>query len=301
MSDRLSPLVPHPDAEVADEATRERRHQVLRDLLGAYGDRELPPETTAQIDAHLIGCARCREELQIHDAIRARLTAEPPAAASPALRVRIASALDARPAAPSVPSDDSGVADAARFRRVLTAVALGGWTLAVALGALAWPRVSVQLQRGTASADVRTLASPTREVPLLDGILEDYTRVSAGYLPGRARDLATVRAAVAFPVEPLRTSGLRLLGAWTTDVRGEPAAVLAYRLDDRLVVQYLVAEDAFFRHPGVRTAISAHHLLTASDGPRTLVAWPEAEAGSVLVGDVPPSWLVALWSTARPR
>src|SRR5947208_15378276 len=82
----------------AEEAVRESRHQVLRELLGAYADRELPPETTAQIDAHLIGCVQCRRELDIHDTIRGRLAAEPPAAPSPALRARIALALDPTPA-----------------------------------------------------------------------------------------------------------------------------------------------------------------------------------------------------------
>ena len=31
----------------AEEAARESRHEVLRELLGAYADRELPPETVA--------------------------------------------------------------------------------------------------------------------------------------------------------------------------------------------------------------------------------------------------------------
>ena len=120
-------------------------------------------------------------------------------------------------------------------------------------------------------------------------------------LPGRARDLSAVRAAVSFPIEPLRGPDLRLLGAWTTDVRGEPAAVLAYRLRDHLVVQYLVAEDAFFRHPAVRAAVADRHLLTAADGARALVAWPGTSTGTVLVGDVPSAWLQTISSSERPN
>ena len=70
----------------------------------------------------------------------------------------------------------------------------------------------------------RTLAAPVHDVPLLGAVVDDYARVSRGDLPGRARDLDAVRAAVSFPVEPLRAQNLRLLAAWTTDVRGEPAA-----------------------------------------------------------------------------
>jgi anti-sigma factor RsiW len=145
----------------------------------------------------------------------------------------------------------------------------------------------------------REIAAPVHSVALLDGALGDFARVSAGDLPGRSRDLSAVRAAVSFPFEPLHAPNLRLVGAWTTELRGEPAAVLAYRLDDRLVVQYLVAEDAFFRHPAVRAAVADRHLLTAAVGGRSIVAWPDAATGTVLVGDVPARQLRDIWTTER--
>ena len=49
---------PHERPDTDD--VREARHQVLATLLGAYADGELPAETASQIDAHLLGCARCR-------------------------------------------------------------------------------------------------------------------------------------------------------------------------------------------------------------------------------------------------
>jgi anti-sigma factor RsiW len=278
----------------AEEAARESRHEVLRELLGAYADRELPPETVAQIDAHLVGCAECRRALEVHDAVRTRLGAERPAAPSPALRARIAAAIDAIPAPAVVQAPDPRVAS----RPWLLWLAVAGWVVALVLAA------ALVGQRGEArspAAGVRAIAAPVGDVPLLGGIVDDYSRVSRGVLPGRARDLSAVRAAVAFPIEPLRTPDLRLIAAWTTDVRGEPAAVLAYRLRDRLVVQYLVAEDAFFRHPAVRAAVADRHLLTAIDGTRALVAWPGTVTGTVLVGDVPPEWLQTIWSTERSR
>ena len=277
----------------AEEAARESRHEVLRELLGAYADRELPPETIAQIDAHLVGCAECRRALEVHDAVRTRLAAERPAAPSPALRSRIGAAIDAIPApvaAAPLPRVDS------RPRLIWLAVA--GWVVALVL------TVALIAQRADApqaTPGTRAIAAPVGDVPLLGGIVDDYARVSRGVLPGRARDLSAVRAAVSFPVEPLRAPDLRLIAAWTTDVRGEPAAVLAYRLRDRLVVQYLVAEDAFFRHPAVRSAVADRQLLTAVDGARVLAAWPAAATGTVLVGDVPAEWLHTIWSTERSR
>jgi len=278
----------------ADEAARESRHEVLRELLGAYADRELPPETMAQIDAHLVGCAECRSGLEVHDAVRSRLAAERPAAPSPALRARIAAAIDAVPAPVLV----SAPAPRTVGHRTVVWLAIAGWVAAVALAIALVVQTPASPRR---VAGTRAIAAPVQQVALLGGIVDDYARVSRGDLPGRARDLSAVRAAVSFPIEPLRGPDLRLLGAWTTDVRGEPAAVLAYRLRDHLVVQYLVAEDAFFRHPAVRAAVADRHLLTAADGARALVAWPGTSTGTVLVGDVPSEWLQTIWSTERPN
>ena len=281
-------------ATPAEEAARESRHEVLRELLGAYADRELPPETVAQIDAHLVGCTECRRALAVHDTVRSRLAAERPAAPSPAFRNRITAAIAAVPApalAPAVPQR-------AESRPRLVWLAIAGWVTALMLA------VALIAQRGAlprTAVGARAIAAPVGDVPLLGGIVDDYARVSRGILPGRARDLSAVRAAVAFPIEPLRAPDLRLIAAWTTDVGGEPAAVLAYRLRDRLVVQYLVAEDVFFRHPAVRVAVADRHLLTAVDGARALVAWPGSATGTVLVGDVPADWLQTIWSSERSR
>ena len=292
MTDERNVLASH--ITPAEEAARESRHEVLRELLGAYADHELPPETVAQIDAHLVGCAECRNALVVHDAVRSRLAAERPAAPSPDLRARIAAAIDAVPAPVVVPAP----APRADRQRSIVWLAVAGWVAAAVL-AIALFVQSPALPKHAAAT--RAIAAPVAQVPLLGGIAEDYARVSRGVLPGRARDLSAVRAAVSFPIEPLRAPDLRLLGAWTTSVRGEPAAVLAYRLRDHLVVQYLVAEDAFFHHPAVRTAVADRHLLTASDGARSLVAWPGAATGTVLVGDVPSEWLQTIWSSERPN
>ena len=278
----------------AEEAARESRHEVLRELLGAYADRELPPETMAQIEAHLVGCAECRSGLEVHDAVRSRLAAERPAAPSPALRARIAAAIDAVPAPVLV----SAPAPRTVGHRTVVWLAVAGWVAAIALAIALVVQTPASPRR---VAGTRAIAAPVQQVALLGGIVDDYARVSHGDLPGRARDLSAVRAAVSFPIEPLRGPDLRLLGAWTTDVRGEPAAVLAYRLRDHLVVQYLVAEDAFFRHPAVRAAVADRHLLTAADGARALVAWPGTSTGTVLVGDVPSEWLQTIWSAERPN
>ena len=279
------PLAKNPGESLADTAEREGRHQVLIELLAAYADRELPAETTSQIDAHLIGCARCRRELAVHQAMMHRLSLEPPVAAPPALRERIRAAIAETPVPVVVP-----VAPKPRrmLRIAMLVVGLAAVAAATTMGVRAMTRANAVTQ------SFGPLATPPAEVPLLQEVLLDYRRVTAGDLPGRARDLDVVRGAMPFPVEPLRGSGIRLLAAWTTELQGEPAAVLAYRWDDRIVVQYLVPEGKFFQHPAIRGAVSDGRILATTDGAQGIVAWPTNAAGALLVGDIPPERLARL-------
>ena len=260
--------------EPGESAKREEQHSVLINLLAAYADRELPPETTSQIEAHLIGCARCRRELSVHHAVRRRLGDEPPVAAPPALRARIASAIAATPLPRLAPSH--------RWRAWVPALA-GGVVLVAIIVA------STLIVRSTQPPSIGVVVVPItpNTVPLLRDVLADYRRVTAGDLPGRGRDLDVVRDAVPFPVEPLRAPDVRLVAAWTADLGGEPAAVLAYRRRDRIVLEYLVPEDRFFRHSDVRRAVGEASLLGGASGRQGLVAWPTRMAGAILVGDLP--------------
>ncbi len=277
-----------PHERPGDDDAREARHQVLATLLGAYADGELPPETSSQIDAHLLGCNRCRREVGMHHAMRARLSREPTATASLALRERIRRqiALAPAPAAELAPLRAQAPAWwATRGARIAAAmVVIFGIALFVYDGAGARAVVS---PASLASIDAM-------RVPLFANILADYRRVTAGDLPGRARDLDAVRAAVPFPVDVLHDPSLRLLAAWSTDLDGEPAAVLAYRWHDRLVLEYLIAEPVFFRHPGLRAPVAAGRLVSASSGGQGMVAWAALESGAVLIGEVPPAELAAL-------
>jgi anti-sigma factor RsiW len=280
-----TPRATNQTESAAERAAREERHAVIIDLLGAYADGELPPETTSQIDAHLVGCARCRRDLAVHQAVRQRLGVEPPvAAASPALRERIAAAVVATPVPTPLPAPRAP-------RLAPRAAALVGVAVATLIAAVG---ISVARHESANTPAVSQLATSPASVPLIRGVLADYRRVTASDLPGRARDLEAVRGAVPFPVVPLHTPGLRLLAVWTTELLDEPAVVLAYRWDDRIILEYLLPEIRFFQHHDVRQAVSGGRLLVASDGAQGIVAWPTEAAGALLVGDVPPALLKRL-------
>jgi len=284
------PLAPGSSEDPAERAARESQHQVLIDLLAPYADRELPPETTSQIDAHLVGCVRCRRELAVHMAMRRRLGFEPPVAAPPALRERIRAAIAALPAPVEPPAPAP-----ARLIDYQRPAVLGG---IVALVIATATGVGLLVRHAAPSAAPVLLSESAATVPLLRDALTDYRRVVAGDLPGRARDLDAVRSAVPFPIEALRAPTVRLIAAWTTQLSDEPAVVLAYRWDDRILLQYVVSEQRFFQHPALRQAVAGGGLLTARDATQSIVAWPTASAGTLLVGDVALEQLRALAASA---
>lgn len=277
------------------QATREERHQLLATLLGAYADGELPSETASQIDAHLLGCTRCRRELEVQSALRHALDTMPRVHASSALRERVIALIAAAPhvVLPAAPSRVQSAMRSPRTRVAMTALTV----CVVVAAALIWQRDAAV--GAAASAPTTMVSLPS--VDLFSAVLVDYRRVTSTDLPGRARDLASVRAALPFPVEPLTSAQLRLLAVWTTDLRGEPAAVLAYRWRDQLVVQYVVSEQVLFRPSAVRRVFAAGHPLGAVDGAQGLLAWPARESGEFLIGEATPSQLASLRERASRR
>lgn len=283
---------PRPD----DDAEREARHQLLATLLGAYADAEVPTETASQIDAHLLGCVRCRRELDVHRSLRARLESESIAPASTALRERILAGVRAMPIAlpadaPHTANFRSWVRGFSRSSRVFATVAIAATLL---MGFVLWLGA-----RDRIAAPITVVSVPS--VVLFSEVLDDYRRVTATELPGRARDLATVRAALPFPVRALVSPKLRLLAAWTTDLRGEPAAVLAYRWNNQLVLQYIVSEQLLFRPPEIRRAFADGHRLAARSGQQSVIAWPTSASGELLVADLSVNALASLRATVDDR
>ena len=121
----------------------------------------------------------------------------------------------------------------------------------------------------------------------------------AGNLPGRARDLEAVRAAVPFAFAPLSNSALRLLGAWTTSISGEPAVVLEYRWNDRIILQYFVTDQLLFQSADVRASLAQAGSASVTNGSEGMLLWAEPEYGTLLVGNLAPEKFATLRDASR--
>lgn len=279
MTDWKSAAAPGVRPQPEDEATRQARHEVLATLLGAYADGELPPETMTQVEAHLLGCDRCRREVRVQQELADRLVllSDTPMHVASVDRVRgqlgaITAAMPA--AAPTAPVVGS------RRRRAL--IGAGLLVAALVAGTGWW------IRRADAPNGGATPAQLTVAPAIVGVVTADFRATRSRDLPGRARDLDAVRAAVAFPVQPLVHDELRLVGAWTVELDGELAAVLAYRWHDQLLMQYALSDAALFRAADLRRAFGSGQSVALQDGEVGVLAWSATQGGSLLVGDV--SW-----------
>jgi anti-sigma factor RsiW len=283
-------------SDSAERTPLARRHEHLLTLLGAYADDELPPEVRHEVEIHLEECAQCIQELRVQSALKHRLRAEAHPLESPEALSRLRAHVDrlARGAPEHLPPSS---ADVATSHWVLWhLVTWSGWLIAASVAAL-WAlgpwRPAGQGMGGMTMGPLVPVSVDSVPEPIADAALRDFQRVAGAELP-QGPELASVESQVPFSVPALTAPHMRLIGAWTATIDSVPAAVLAYRCHDRLVVQYIVPEHVFFRPPRVRQAIATSGLYAAGDGKIHAVGWPGRDNGSFLVGEFTPGELAAM-------
>jgi hypothetical protein len=275
-------------------------HETLVDLLAAYADEELAEESRREVEDHLASCELCRRELRTQVALRGRLVAERPSEPRPAVSPKLLAHLRAVTGTPT-PAKLGGSAKptwSQRLRSLGTRGAVltwSGWLIAASLALVLWRHPAGPAQQGMSMAMGNVKVPPPDAVPepLAGAALEDFRRLTGSTLPV-GTGLPSLQADVPFSVPYLRSAHMRLIASWATEFEGERAAVLAYRCHNRLVVQYVVSERAFFRQPRLRQAIASSGLYAAGFGKVNTIAWPDLDSGSFLVGEFTPAELAAM-------
>jgi len=261
-------------------------HSALAELLAAYVDDEATPEDRLRVEAHLSDCPTCRAELRAQNVIRSRLMKESFAYASSELAGRVLAQIAAAPA-----SAEDPIVRPSR-RQVL--ITWGGWAAAAALGGVSvWDRLKKPAAMDMTMGPKVPVALDQAPGIFPAAILDSFREINEAELPAGV-DLNRLRHELHFSVAVLEAPHKRLISAWITSVHGEPAAALAYRCHDRLVMQYVVSEKQFFRQAKVRAAIASQGMYATAAGPLTTIAWPGTDNGSFLVGEFSASDLVAM-------
>jgi anti-sigma factor RsiW len=267
-------------------------HDAFAELLAAYLDEELAQDERVRVDGHLQDCGACRRELAAQAAVRARLNREAESLVTSELTERVMSRLS-HLAAPTPAASTRGK------RRSASYLLWSGWLIAAGLAAV-WIYTGVKRSPspgmsmgGMSMATTGAVSIDSQPGPISGSVLAQFRDMNQSDLPSTS-DVARLKQSLPFGVPALHSPHMRLISAWTTELDGEPAAAIAYRCHDRLVIQYVVSEKQFFRHPQVRRAIAQQGLYAASNGSATTVAWPDLDSGSFLVGQFTAAELAAM-------
>jgi hypothetical protein len=129
--------------------------------------------------------------------------------------------------------------------------------------------------------------------PMAEEAIRDFSRVTGEDLPAGI-SLDSLQAALKFAVPALRAPHMRLVAVWRTEIDQEPAGALAYICHNRLVVQYVVSDEAFFRLARIRQAVAASGLYATGQAGVHTVGWPAPGSGSFLVGEFSAAELAAM-------
>ena len=257
-----------------------RLHQELADQLDAYLDHELTATEVVRMEAHLSGCMRCQKALRLHRVLKDNLALTPMARAPSRLHDAIQTRLAGEPGNTA----DGGPIVVPRHRRSLRFWApWAGWVLAAGLATVA---LFGRLPRPD---------SQSSQLPMVQAALDDYRLHLQGFIPPvDGSQLAALAQGLPFVARPWPALRHGLIGAWRTTIRGEPAAAFAYRYDNHILVQYVVSQELFFHQTRVREAVAQHGHYSAIAHEASVLAWPQSDSGSILIGAVDPRLLDAL-------
>ena len=252
--------------------------------IDALLDRELDPKNAAEVEAHLAGCASCKQRYEARKAVSSNMRRlELGYAAPAALRGRIAAALEAEQAgalaaSPGMAPTNHGPPTSGSARRVTRGPArwfmLAGWPVALAASALL---ATVMLQQRSQEAD-EVVAAHVRS--LLANHLSDV--VSSSH--HTVKPWFAGRIDFSPPVPDLTSLGFELVGGRLDYVDHRQVAAIVYRKHGHII-------NVLASLPGRDTADMPHTTRVQGYSVRS---WRQAGLDLVAVSDIDPSELANL-------
>jgi hypothetical protein len=244
----------------------------------------LPVAMADAVRAHLDGCGGCREALRIEQRLHALVRAQAPRyAASPALRARVRTALQAAERAPS-----RGWRGWVRFHPWTTSAVAG----AVAMLALAWA--------GTAWFARDPVSRLVAQA--VDEHVEYAREAMDRPVPDPKSLLQRAESEAPFPLGPIFAGDAEapLISVTAGDVGGHPAVALVYRnAPGRYTTLLLIPGGAATIPAENRLAIEAykpHHRVTAG---KQVLYWKQRDLAYLLVSDLDQAGVARMFLKVR--
>lgn len=262
--------------------------QLEETFLHAYVDGEFSPKESAEVKAHLDGCADCAQEARLHQSYKAamlRTQASAPNALNALVREQLAEEAAQGRWARAL-RDPRGIAVAA------AAVGAAAWFLA---GGLSHPLIG----RGHSLVE-DGVALHARALPL------DYTASDATsaqqWLSGRL-DFGVHLPRFARGPEGAGPRGPRLEGVRLSNLHERPAAMVTYTIPsaDGRRVSLLIVDDPEQRLPGAARRIADRDVWMSRARGFNVASWRNDEVVYSLISDLDEEDVLALVESAEMR
>lgn len=247
-------------------------HENLQDLLAGYIDNELEDGQIMLVEAHVLGCEACRNDLGRQQALSQRLEPTPSSRMSNKVHQKIDKALE-----DTVLENVSSWIKPLWFSSALLYIkrSLPNVSLTSALGVSGW---SVALLLGLIIVTPQFNIDNSSGIPMIQDALTEYYEMEGKSLP--VTDTHNDGSLTA----PLSWPNARLLSTWATRIAGSPAQVFALRSGHNIIFQYQISEAVFFRNSDVRSAISSKGSYAMQDNKTAVLALPLTNSGVLVVG-----------------
>ena len=241
--------------------------------LYAYVDDTLPGTERRVVEAHLNGCARCRQELAEIQAVETQLRALWRASPAPSADLWRRARAKIRPPA----------AAPRRPRRAVLVLA-GAMVAAVAIG-IGWRAIDI------GGIEERVVVEPMEE-------LRAYVD-SRRPLDVATTDMAQLRqwfrdkVDYALP-EPRTEAGVRLTGGRLCFFLDRRIASLMYKSDGRVLSLYVIPEERFSLGGRAERSVAGERVIVRKAGGYAQVMWQRDGFVYALVGELAPERLVEI-------
>jgi len=249
-------------------------HETLQDLLAGYIDKELEDEQIMLVEAHLIGCEACRNDLARQQALSQRFESIPSSRMTSSAHQMLDIALDEALLKNELESKQPPLLWLSSSLIFIKKI-MPKFSLAAMLSASGW---SVALLLTIIIFAPQFNQRNTSTIPMIQDALTEYNEMQGKALPVTNTDSNKKLK------PPLSWSNTQLLSSWATNIAGAPAQVFAIRSGHNIIFQYQVDESVFFRNPIVRDAIVEKGNYTIHNKKTDVLAIPLSKSGVIVVG-----------------
>jgi hypothetical protein len=250
----------------------EELHIELQDLLAGYLDEELTAQEILLIEAHLVGCQHCRDDLERQQTLVHHVKQMPIENLTIDMYEKIQQDVSTEnKAKENEPKIFFSLKTKVQnyvinFLRLSFSqqkfITVSGWLVTAML--------LIYLPANTIDNKGQTTSS----IPMITDALEQYHQLQSQDMPTTLIDTGT----------PATWENTSKLASWSTEIGGSPAQVFAVRYKDQIVLQYKVDQSVFFRNAKVRQAIAKNGWYQDQSATADILVLPKENSGLIIVG-----------------